>query len=108
MVGTGPRLCTHAVVRQRSRLPSFQVGNAGSIPVHGSMGIIHDEISQMVDLWFEDAEDPEMIYDAFMTVLAPYAPKEPEEGDPCPKCSKPLVWDEDEVMLYCVNDWEHL
>lgn len=31
----------------------------------------------------------------------------PEEGDPCPTCSTPLVWDARERMLYCVNDWQH-
>lgn len=46
----------------------------GSNPVWGSMGIIQDEINQTVDTWFEDAEDPEMIFDAFMTALEYHNP----------------------------------
>lgn len=30
-----------------------------------------------------------------------------EEGDPCPSCDEPLVFDRDEGMVFCKNDWQH-
>jgi hypothetical protein len=30
-----------------------------------------------------------------------------EEGDPCPSCGKPLLWDAGERMLFCEDDWSH-
>lgn len=30
-----------------------------------------------------------------------------EEGDPCPSCGDPMIYDESERMLYCISDWSH-
>lgn len=30
-----------------------------------------------------------------------------EEGDPCPTCGDVMIWDEDERILFCNNDWSH-
>lgn len=32
---------------------------------------------------------------------------DPEEGDPCPTCGKPLLWDAEERILYCMEDYAH-
>lgn len=29
------------------------------------------------------------------------------DGEPCSSCAEPLLWDRDERMIYCVNDWYH-
>jgi hypothetical protein len=30
-----------------------------------------------------------------------------EVGDPCSSCGNELLWDRDDRMTYCVNDWYH-
>lgn len=30
-----------------------------------------------------------------------------EEGDPCPTCLKPLLWDAGQRMVYCEDDYQH-
>ncbi len=29
------------------------------------------------------------------------------DGEPCSACGEELLWDRDERMVYCPNDWYH-
>lgn len=31
-----------------------------------------------------------------------------EEGEVCSECGEILLWDKDEKIVYCINDWKHL